>query len=99
MDHGGCVSDIATYSADRFDVDSDVTGWMTAFLRQQSILPREDARLREAGKAGFTSAEFDQLRKSYQQPGEWTGQRVTIPEGDGGLRAAAERLGLKIASE
>jgi erythronate-4-phosphate dehydrogenase len=99
MDHDGCVSDIATYSADRFDVDSDVTGWMTAFLRQQSILPREDARLREAGKAGFTSAEFDQLRKSYQQPGEWTGQRVTIAEGDGGLRAAAERLGLKVASE
>ena len=80
-------------------MDSGVIGWMTEFLRQQSILPREDARLRDAAKAGLTSVEFDQLRKSYQQPAEWTGQRVTIPVSDGGHRAAAERLGLKVASE
>ena len=79
--------------------DSEVTAWIAEFLRQQSILPREDARLREVAAAWLTSLEFDQLRKSYQQPAEWTGQRVTIPVSDGGHRAAAERLGLKVASE
>jgi len=97
VDQDGCVSDIETYSSDRGDADSDVTGWMTEFLRQQSILRREDSRLREAGKAGLTSADFDRLRKSYQQPAEWTGQRVTI-HGDSGVRAKVEQLGLKAVS-
>jgi len=88
-----------TPSAECAAADSEVTAWMAEFLRQQSILPREDARLREVAAAGLTSLEFDQLRKSYQQPSEWTGQRVTIPVSDGGHRAAAERLGLKVASE
>ena len=88
-----------TPSAECSAADSEVTAWMAEFLRQQSILPREDARLREVAAAGLTSLEFDQLRKSYQQPAEWTGQRVTIPVSDGGHRAAAERLGLKVASE
>lgn len=86
-------------SAERGAADSEVTAWMAEFLRQQSILPREDARLREVAAAGLTSLEFDQLRKSYQQPAEWTGQRVTIPAGNDGLRAAAAQLGLKVASE
>ena len=88
-----------TPSAECGAADSEVTACMAEFLRQQSILPREDARLREVAAAGLTSLEFDQLRKSYQQPAEWTGQRVTIPVSDGGHRAAAERLGLKVASE
>ena len=79
--------------------DGEVTAWMAGFLRQQSTLPREDARLREAGKAGLTSVEFDQLRKSYQQPAEWTGQRITLPVSASRHRAAAERLGLKVTSE
>ena len=81
------------------DTHSDVIGSMTEFLRRQSILPREDARLRDAAKTGLTSVEFDQLRKSYQQPAEWTGRPVTIAAGDDGLRAGAERLGLKVTSE
>ena len=86
-------------SAERGAADSEVTAWMTEFLRQQSILPREDARLRDSAKAGLASVEFDHLRKSYQQPAEWTGQPVTIAAGNDGLRAGAERLGLKVASE
>ena len=86
-------------SAERGAADNEVTAWMTGFLRQQTILPREDARLREAAAAGLTSVEFDQLRKSYQQPAEWTGQRVTIAGGNDELRAGAERLGLKVGSE
>ena len=86
-------------SAERGGADSEVTTWMTEFLGQQSILPRENRRLREAAKGGLTSVEFDQLRKSYQQPAEWTGQRVTIAGGDDGLRAGAEQLGLKVTSE
>ena len=93
------VSNLETDSAERGDTGSGVIGWMTEFLRQQSILPREDARLREAAQAGLTSLEFDHLRKSYQQPAEWTGQRVTIAAGNNGLRAAAAQLGLKVASE
>ena len=86
-------------SAERDAADSEGTAWMTEFLGQQSILPRENRRLREAAKGGLSSVEFDQLRKSYQQPAEWTGQHVTIPAGSDELRAAAEQLGLKVASE
>ncbi len=97
QDGFGITAEIS--SGERGAADSEVTAWMTEFLRRQSILPREDARLRDAAKAGLTSVEFDQLRKSYQQPAEWTGQRVTISAGDDGLRAAAAQLGLKVASE
>ena len=86
-------------SAEIGATDSEVTAWMTEFLGQQSILPREDARLREAAAAGLTSVEFDLLRKSYQQPAEWTGQPVTISAGNDGLRAIAAQLGLKVTSE
>ena len=99
MDQDGPVNSIETLGAERGVVDSDATGWMTEFLCEQSILTREDARLREEATAGLTSAEFDQLRKSYQQPAEWTGQRVTIAAGNGELCAAAAQLGLKLASE
>ena len=99
MDREGFVSSIETMSAERGAAGSEATRWVTEFLCQHSTLPREDARLREAGKAGLSSIEFDHLRKSYQQPAEWTGQHVTIPGSDVGLRAAAERLGLKVASE
>ena len=99
MDRGGFVSSTETMSTGRGAAGSEATRWVTEFLCQHSILPREDARLREAGKAGLTSIEFDHLRKSYQQPAEWTGQHVTIPGSDVGLRSAAERLGLKVASE
>ena len=86
-------------SAERGPADSEVTAWMTKFLGQQSILPRENRRLREVAKGGLTSVEFDQLRKSYQQPAEWTGQPVTITAGNDVLRAGAERLGLNVTSE
>jgi len=99
MDREGFVSSIETMSTERGAAGSEATRWVTEFLCQHSILPREDARLREAGKAGLSSIEFDHLRKSYQQPAEWTGQHVTIPGSDVGLRAAAERLGLKVTSE
>ena len=99
MDREGFVSSIETMSTERGAAGSEATRWVTEFLCQHSTLPREDARLREAGKAGLSSIEFDHLRKSYQQPAEWTGQHVTIPGSDVGLRAAAERLGLKVASE
>ena len=99
MDREGFVSSIETMSTERGAADTEATRWVTEFLCQHSILPREDARLREAGKAGLSSIEFDHLRKSYQQPAEWTGQHVTIPGSDVGLRAAVERLGLKVASE
>jgi hypothetical protein len=62
-------------------------------------LPREDARLRAAGRAGLTSVEFDHLRKTYRQPAEWTGETVTLSDCDSGFWVAAERLGLKVASE
>ena len=90
---------IEILSPERGAADSNGARWMTEFLSQQSILPREDARLRDAAKAGLTSVEFDQLRKSYEQPAEWTGQRATIDDGNDGLRTAAAQLGLKVTSE
>ena len=99
VDHDGFGITVEIPSAERGAADSEVTAWMTEFLRQQSILPREDTRLRDAAKAGLTSVEFDQLRKSYEQPAEWTGQRVTIAGDSEGLRSGAEQLGLKVTSE
>ncbi|MFL2501459.1 MAG: 4-phosphoerythronate dehydrogenase [Luminiphilus sp.] len=99
LDQDGLGITVEIPSAERGAADSEVTGWMAEFLRQQSILPREDGRLRDAAKAGLTSVEFDHLRKSYRQPAEWTGQRVTIAGGNDGLRAAAAQLGLKAASK
>ena len=99
MNQDDLVGSVETLSKRRGSANSDTTEWMTEFLRQQSILTREDARLREAAKAGLTSAEFDRLRKSYQQPAEWTGESVTIARGDGELHAVAEQLGLKVTSE
>ena len=97
MDEEGSFERVEKSSAEPSTGSCDVTKWMTEFLSQQSILPREDARLRGAAKTGLTSLEFDQLRKAYQQPAEWTGQRATIARSE--LRAAAERVGLKVVSE
>ena len=99
VDRDGVTSGCEIPSAELGAADSELTGWIAEFLRQQSILPREDARLRDAANAGLTSVEFDHLRKSYQQPAEWTGQPVTIAAGNDGLRAGAARLGLKVTSE
>ena len=93
------IGDLGVLSAEQGPVDDDAGSWMRQFLVQNSILPREDARLRAAGSAGLTSVEFDHLRKTYQQPAEWTGQTVTIRDGQSGFRVAAERLGLTVASE
>ena len=99
MNQDDLVGGVETLSARRGPANSDSIEWMAEFLRQQSILPRENARLREAAKAGLTSVEFDHLRKSYRQPAEWTGESVTIAAGNGELHAAAEQLGLKVTSK
>jgi hypothetical protein len=99
MNQDDLVGGVETLSARRGPANSDSIERMSEFLRQQSILPRENARLREAAKAGLTSVEFDHLRKSYRQPAEWTGESVTIAAGNGELHAAAEQLGLKVTSE
>ena len=99
VDQDDAAIAIDILSAERGAADSKVAAWMAEFLRQQSILPGEDARLRDAAKTGLTSVEFDHLRKSYQQPAEWTEQPVTIAAGKDGLRAGAEQLGLKVTSE
>ena len=99
LDQDGSIINVEKQSGALGATGSEVAAWVAGFLRQQSTLPRENARLREAAKAGLTSVEFDQLRKSYQQPAEWTGQRVTLPVSASRHRAAAERLGLKVTSE
>lgn len=99
MNQDDLVGSVETLSTKRGPVNSKTTEWMTEFLLQRSILPREDARLREAAKAGLTSAGFDRLRKSYQQPAEWTGESVTLAPGDGELHAVIEQLGLNLTSK
>jgi erythronate-4-phosphate dehydrogenase len=99
MNQDDPVGGVETLSARRGRANSDSIEWMAEFLRQQSILPRENARLREAATAGLTSLEFDRLRKSYRQPAEWTGESVTIAPGNGELHAVAEQLGLKVTSK
>ena len=99
LDKDDSAGTVEIPSAERGAAGSEAIAWMTEFLHQQSVLPREDGRLRDAAKVGLTSVEFDQLRKSYQQPAEWTGRPVTIAASNDGLRAGAERLGLKVTSE
>ena len=93
------ISDPMALRLERGGGAGDADSWMSQFLCQQSILPREDARLREAGRAGLSSVEFDQLRKTYRQPAEWTGRTVTIREQSRDLCAATERLGLRMVLE
>jgi len=99
MNQDDLVGSVETLSTKCGPLDSKTTEWVTEFLHQRSILHREDARLRKAAKAGLTAVEFDRLRKSYQQPAEWTGKSVTLAPGDGELHAVAEQLGLNVTSK
>jgi erythronate-4-phosphate dehydrogenase len=75
---------------------TDATDWAADFLVSQGTLAREDARIRATGSRGLLPETFDALRKTYQQPSEWSGQAIRMHGGAPELRNMAKRLGLSV---
>jgi erythronate-4-phosphate dehydrogenase len=77
---------------------SDPLSWLQAFLVDMGTLQYEDRRLRAVASPHFSSGAFDQLRSSYSQPSEWSGQTFTMQEMSQPIAAMAERLGINVIS-
>ncbi|MEK9919239.1 MAG: NAD(P)-dependent oxidoreductase [Luminiphilus sp.] len=75
---------------------SDALDWATSFLKKQGTLEREDARVRASSSDGLIAQDFDILRKTYQQPSEWSGRTIRIGSGSEELRTMARRLGMSV---
>lgn len=75
---------------------SDAVEWATTFLKNQGTLAGEDARLRAAGSGTLSAEDFDDLRKTYRQPSEWSGRAIRIQRGVAELREMARRLGMSV---
>jgi len=75
---------------------TDAMAWAADFLVNQGTLGREDARIRALGSGALSASDFDELRKTYQQPSEWSGRAIRIPSGAPELREVASRLGLNV---
>ena len=78
---------------------ADAIDFLTAFLSEQSVLEREDTRLRNRASAGLSSGLFDELRSQYQQPDEWTGQTVRLEGATGSSRTAMRAMGLQVLTD
>ena len=74
----------------------DPVNWATQFLTARAVLAREDARIRAGGSAGLSAVGFDTLRKSYQQPDEWSGRAIKMTHASSAVRQLAADLGLKV---
>ena len=77
---------------------SDPLSWLQAFLVDMGTLQYEDRRLRAVASPHLSSGAFDQLRSSYSQPSEWSGQTFTMQEMSQPIAAMAERLGINVIS-
>ncbi len=76
------------------DMEIAAPEWAIQFLLDHSVLSHEDSRLRTKACPDIGINEFDDLRRSYRSPGEWTEAIVGIPLQRKSLRAMAVRLGL-----
>lgn len=74
----------------------DPANWATQFLSARAVLAREDARMRSGCAAGLSASDFDGLRKSYEQPDEWTGREIKMPYASATVCQLAADLGLKV---
>ena len=74
----------------------DPVNWVTQFLTARAVLAREDARIRAHGSAGLSAVDFDRLRKSYEQPDEWTGRAINMTHASSAVYQLAADLGLKV---
>jgi erythronate-4-phosphate dehydrogenase len=74
----------------------DPVNWATQFLTARAVLAREDARIRARGSAGLSAVDFDRLRKSYEQPDEWTGRAINMTHASSAVYQLAADLGLKV---
>ena len=74
----------------------DPVNWVTQFLTARAVLAREDARIRARGSAGLSAVDFDRLRKSYEQPDEWTGRAINMTHASSAVYQLAADLGLKV---
>jgi erythronate-4-phosphate dehydrogenase len=78
---------------------ADAAEWLEAFLIGQSTLQREDVRLRRSANPDLSAGKFDDLRRTYQQPTEWTGQTFRMSDQSGSVSAMTERLGITVVKE
>ena len=76
----------------------DPLNWLQAFLVDMGTLQYEDRRLRAVASPHLSSGTFDQLRSSYSQPSEWSGQTFTMQGMSQPIAAMAERLGINVIS-
>ncbi len=76
------------------DMEIAAPEWAIQFLSDHSVLSHEDSRLRTKACPGIGISEFDDLRRSYRSPSEWTAAIVGIPSQRKALRTMASRLGL-----
>ena len=74
----------------------DPVNWATQFLTARAVLAREDARIRARGSAGLSDVDFHRLRKSYEQPDEWTGRAINMTHASSAVNQLAADLGLKV---
>lgn len=74
----------------------DPANWATQFLSARAVLAREDARMRSGCATGLSASDFDGLRKSYEQPDEWTGREIKMPYASATVCQLAADLGLKV---
>jgi erythronate-4-phosphate dehydrogenase len=78
---------------------NDPLSWLEAFLIDRGTLQYEDRRLRAAASPHLSVGAFDQLRSSYSQPSEWSGQTFTMQGLSQPIVAMAERLGINVISK
>ena len=77
----------------------DGAEWLEAFLIGQSTLQREDIRLRRSANPDLSAGKFDDLRRTYQQPTEWTGQAFRMTNLSESVSTMTERLGITVGEK
>lgn len=69
---------------------------MERWLAQAAPIQREDRRLREQAAPDVSASLFDALRRSYEQPREWSGRDIELTPDLGQLGELAAKLGLSV---
>ena len=96
---GGVTTSRRVLKVPSLGSSADAIDFLTAFLLEQSVLEREDTRLRNRASAGLSSGLFDKLRSQYQQPDEWTGQTVRLDGATRSSRTAMKTMGLQVLTD
>ena len=86
------IDDPVAIDSEGADPDKVLEGW----LAQATPIQREDRRLREQAAPDVSASIFDALRRSYQQPREWSGRGIGLTPDLIHLSPLAAKLGLSV---